>query len=253
MSKVYSHSQLESFDSCPKRFAYRYVWRTKVTKARGVEGYLGNVVHGVIERTFHHFALHDRFPKLDTLLKRFASDWLAELPSNGLFVARRGRDVASYEADGRRGLARFHELLVAGEVDPRPAHVEHTINFSVAGRDFVGVVDYLGPRSSIIEVRDWKSGKPKTVAEARLDPQLALYEIGLRQTYHDACDYALVHEYLTGGTTVMTERTSEDLQALEDRVGETCSAIEHEQTWRAQPSGLCGWCDYSNQCTEARR
>lgn len=254
MIRVYSHSQLEAFEDCPKRYAYRYVWRQESRKARGVEGFMGNLVHSTIERTFHHFAHHGTIATLTTLLDSYRREWDFQRPERGLYVAKRDREELDYLKDGRRALANFHGKATRGEFAMSPISVERPLDFVVAGRQFTGVVDYLAKDAqNRLIVLDWKTGKPKDTSN---DRQLPLYEIGLRQTYDDAAPYVLVHEFLTFGVTRRREAAADSLREVEERAGRVCASIEAADTaggpWPARPSGLCGWCDFSDVCEESR-
>jgi len=253
---VFSHSQIETFEGCPKRYAFRYVRRAKSKKPPGIEGYMGTRVHAVAERTFHHVAHHNKIPALSQLLDVYTAEWDSERPKAGLFIARKGMDEASYRATGARSLGRFRDLISSGRVDPRPAGVERVVDFTIGGRPFTGVIDYLGPDVvGGVEIRDWKTGKPKTQAEAQVDRQLALYEIGLRQTYPAGTEFKLVHEYLANGLTITTTRTPEQLDLVHSKTFATVEAIERAASagsWPARPSPLCNWCDWSDTCPESR-
>ena len=48
---TYSHSRLASFEDCPRKFKYRYVLKIP-TNTEGIEGYVGKVVHDVLERLY---------------------------------------------------------------------------------------------------------------------------------------------------------------------------------------------------------
>lgn len=251
MSRVYSHSQLESFENCPKQYAYRYIWHTKSEKARGVEGFLGDRVHKIAERTFHHYAHHETLVSVRVMLQAFENEWDSLRPERGLHVARRDSNEAMYRQMGVNAIYRFHQLLRTGVVGLTPHAIEMPLDFTVAGRPFTGVVDYVGAEGEgrLIEVRDWKSGKVRDNSD---DRQLPLYEIGLRQRYADGADYDLIHEYLAFGVTKRRKVTGDDLAALEVKIGRTCDAIERETQWPAKPSALCAWCDYSDICEDSR-
>ena len=71
---LYSHSRLSNFESCPRRFRYRYIDKI-VVEAEGIEAFVGKRVHEILERLYHHVARHDRPPSLSQVLDRFHRDW----------------------------------------------------------------------------------------------------------------------------------------------------------------------------------
>ena len=99
---MFSPSQVETVEKCPRQFGYRYAARMKSKLPRGVEGYMGTRVHAIAERAEHHWALHSTAPSVEAMLAVFVREWDEFMPAGGLHVAKRGMKVADYLEIGKR-------------------------------------------------------------------------------------------------------------------------------------------------------
>lgn len=43
--RIYSHSSLGSFETCPRQFWYRYIGKPEIEKVETIEAFLGSRVH----------------------------------------------------------------------------------------------------------------------------------------------------------------------------------------------------------------
>jgi putative RecB family exonuclease len=73
VSGVFSHSRLSSFESCPKKFQYRYVLRVP-SDSESIEQFLGKRVHEVLERLYIAVG-KGLVPSLSQVLRRFQLLW----------------------------------------------------------------------------------------------------------------------------------------------------------------------------------
>ena len=135
---VWSPSQVEAVEKCPRQFAYRYVERRKSKLPRGVEAYMGTRVHAIAERAEHHYALHGVAASLDAMLATFRREWAENLPAAGLHVAKRGMKVADYLEIGERCVRNLAGIvpLAVHHPDARVIGLEVPLNFTVGGFPF---------------------------------------------------------------------------------------------------------------------
>ena len=80
------------------------------------------------------------------------------------------------------------------------------------------------------------------------DRQLALYQIGLEQTYKDVVEVDLIWHYVARKRTLSSRRTPESLVDLRRETMELIDRIEVEQDWKPTPGPLCRWCEYNDIC-----
>jgi putative RecB family exonuclease len=251
---VFSHSRLSSYESCPRKYWYRYVEEVKID-AEGVEAFVGKRVHEVLERLYHHVQRHGRPPSLAQVYDRFRRDWKQHWHSQ-VRIVRSENDENFYVEHGERCLGNYYRGHYPFD-QAQTLAVEHPITLALddAGRfQMRGVIDRVvrsGP--GCYEVHDYKTGASMP-PRWRLDRdrQLALYQIGLEQSYPDAEQVELVWHYLAFNKTIRQRRTSDEMAELRRETIGLIEQIELAREFPARPSALCRWCEYQDLCPAAR-
>ena len=249
----YSHSRLATFEDCPRKFRYRYVDDIKVD-SEGVEAFMGKRVHEILERLYHHVARYGRPPSLAQVLDRFRQDW-ARAWHDKVTIVRAENAPDFYEDRGARCLENFYRANYPFTHDETVA-IEQRLQLALDGEGryrAIGVVDRIVRRSDgVFEIHDYKcSGYLPPQRRVDEDRQLALYQIGLEQTYADAREVELVWHYLVFNRTLRSQRTPEALDKLRADTMRLIDEIEAEREYAARPGPLCRWCDYSDLCPDA--
>ncbi|MCP4004697.1 MAG: PD-(D/E)XK nuclease family protein [bacterium] len=251
---VYSHSRLSSFENCPRQFKYRYVDKIKVD-TEGVEAFMGKRAHEILERLYHHIARNNRPPSLAQVLDRFRKDW-ALAWHDQIQIVRSENPPEFYLKRGERCLENYYRSNYPFE-EGETVSIEERLLLSLdeTGRyQAQGIVDRIVRRApGHYEIHDYKSGGylPKQ-ARFDADRQLAMYQIGLEQTYDDVQEVELVWHYLFFNKTIRSSRTPEQLVSLKQDTVALIDSIEAESEFKTQPSQLCRWCDYNQICENAR-
>jgi ATP-dependent helicase/DNAse subunit B len=49
---IYSHSRLETFKTCPKKFYYNYIEKPDIEKKNSIEAFMGSMVHLALEKLY---------------------------------------------------------------------------------------------------------------------------------------------------------------------------------------------------------
>jgi putative RecB family exonuclease len=249
----YSHSRLSSFENCPRQFAYRYVEKIEV-ETEGVEAFLGKRVHEILERLNHHVARYGRPPSLRQVLERFRSDWAAAWHAR-IEIVRSDTTPATWEERGVRCLENYYRANYPFS-DGATAGIEERLQFRLDGAGryrVVGIVDRIVSHGrGRYEIHDYKTGsRLPTQAQIDRERQLALYQIGLEQTYEDVEEVELVWHYLLHGRSLRSRRTPEQLEDVRRDTIALIDAIEAETTYAARPGPLCPWCEFKGLCPDA--
>jgi putative RecB family exonuclease len=247
----YSHSRLSSFENCPQQFAFRYIEKIQ-TDAESIESFVGRRVHEILERLYHHVERYGQPPSLSQVRDRFRKDWTLRWHP-GVRIVKTELEIPHYQELGLRCLENYyrgHYPFDRGET----VAIEQDISFVLAGDEgfrMRGVIDRvvrLGPGR--YEIHDYKTGgylPPRSRLDK--DRQLALYQVGIEQTYGDVEDVGLVWHYMAHNQTLRSRRSREQLELLQ---GETISLIRQiEGTTEFPPrtGPLCRWCDYQELCS----
>jgi putative RecB family exonuclease len=253
--EVYSHSRLASFESCPRKFHYRYVEKIPAEK-ESIEAFTGKRVHEVLERLYKAVA-EERVPSLKRVLERFRILWNEHFDAGKLRIARAENGPEVYRENGERCLSNHYTRnypFDRGET----LGLEQRVTFSLdaGGRYRVqGVIDRVvrahDERSGeeVIEIHDYKTAaRVPRQDDLDRDRQLALYQIGVAEQYGDERPIRLVWHYLLPNQVRTSTRTPEDLVALREATIDLIDRIRAERTYEPRPGPLCRWCEYAEIC-----
>jgi putative RecB family exonuclease len=251
---MYSHSRLETFNQCPRKYKFRYVDRLK-SDTEGVEAFMGKRVHEALEQLYKEL----KFTKLmtaDETLTFYEREWEKHWHAH-VQVVRPELNPGHYFELGRRCIAdyyRRHAPFTQGRTLGLEERIEITLSDGERTYAIQGYIDRLSwdPDTETYEIHDYKTGSNvPTQSNADQDRQLALYQIGLLQRWPDAKRVKLVWHYLAADKEITSLRTTEDLASLEAEIISVIHRVEAELAlgvWEPRTSALCDWCEYKPMC-----
>ena len=108
--RLYSHSGLSSFESCPRQFWYRYIGKPDIEKVETVEAFLGQRVHETLEELYR-LRLGGRVLSESETLEWYEAAWAKAWTDSVRVVSPRYaaddyRRVGREAPDGKRGAGR---------------------------------------------------------------------------------------------------------------------------------------------------
>ena len=249
----YSHSRLSTFENCPRKFQFRYIDKIR-TEREGVEAFVGRRVHEILERLYHHLARHDRPPSLAQVQDRFRKDWQVQW-HDAIDIVRLEYDAEWYQNLGLRCLENYYRGHYPFD-DGETVGIEQNVQLALdpAGRYRIrGIIDRVVRRpEGRYEIHDYKTGSLPPKRRLEQDRQLALYQIGIEQSYDDVESVELIWHYLASGKTLQSRRSPEQLDALRSDTIALIDSIESTNEYPARASALCRWCEYRGMCPDAR-
>jgi len=251
---MYSHSRLESFQQCARKYKFRYIDKLK-SETEGVEAFMGKRVHETLEQLYKELKF-TKLMTLDEVLRFYEREWEKHWHAD-VQIVRKELNPGHYFELGRRCITDYYNRYTPfnqGRTLGLEERIEIKLSDGTRTYSIQGFIDRLtwDPATETYEIHDYKTGSSvPTQAEADADRQLALYQIGLLQRWPDAKRVKLVWHYLAADKELTSLRTSEDLASLEASIIGVIYRVEEEiasGTWEPRTSALCDWCEYKTIC-----
>jgi len=251
---MYSHSRLDTFQQCPRKYKFRYIDRIK-SDTEGIEAFMGKRVHEALEQLYKELKFTKQMP-LEELLAYYEREWERHWHAH-VQIVREELNPGHYFELGRRCLTDYYRRYAPFD-QGRTLGLEERIELKLSdgNRQYTvqGFIDRLtwDPKTETYEIHDYKTGSSVPTQEnADQDRQLALYHIGILQRWPDAKRVKLVWHYLAADKELTSSRTTQDLASLEAEVISIIHDVEAETAraaWEPRTSALCDWCEYKPLC-----
>ena len=252
---VYSHSRLETFRKCPRQFYYKYVAKLPLEDApEQIATFLGSRCHEALEQLYKQVQRH-RLPSIEEFVTFFRDGWKANWTKD-IVIQEEGLTPAAYRTIGEQCLRDYYRRHQPFD-QARTIGLERRVTFPLDRKKrhrMIGYIDRLAKADGDVwQVHDYKTNKSlPTQEEKDRDPQLAFYEIGIRQMWPDAEQVELYWHFLRHDQTIKSTRTATQLEDLRRETVDLIEEIEsHDPVEKAFPtkeSALCNYCDYQQVC-----
>lgn len=247
---VYSHSRLETYQSCPLKYKYQYVDRLR-REEQGIEAFLGSRVHEALEKLYRDL-LNGKRNTLSELLAFFNEQWEKHWDDLAVKIVRQELSPEHHRFAGRECIEKYYARFAPFDGDITMG-VERRLNFMLdrEGRyRMQGLIDRLARgKDGVWEIHDYKTSEYlPTQDEVDAKPQLALYQIGLQQAWSDVQAVRLVWHYLKQDTELSSTWAAPQLEDLRQATIELIDKIEADRSFIPKESGLCDWCQFPDLC-----
>ncbi|MCW3040576.1 MAG: ATP-dependent helicase, partial [Solirubrobacterales bacterium] len=246
-----SASDIETYRSCPLKYKFARVFR--IPSESTMNQRFGILIHQVLER-FHApdggvgayggVQTPGGAGSLDALLGLLDAGW------------RRGgfgdtEEERQFRAKAVTSLHRYHARF-RGET-AEPVWLEKGFQFKLGPHVLRGRVDRVDRLpGGEYELIDYKTGRPRTVAQLREDVQLSLYAVGAREAWQLESSRQAYH-YVLDDQKVLVPAEELDRDWITDTVMHVADGIL-SQGFEPTPSfSACSMCDYRIACPAAER
>ena len=242
-----SATQLDTYDDCPLRYAYRYVLR--VRDEGGVRADLGTLVHEVLARFLDPETAGERPHTEQTLLAMAEEMWRHD-------IARYRPQVEEARRDFFAMLGTWWQLEGQSELAPDVVAVERSFDIAVGGHRLRGSIDRIdrvegADGSPGLRVVDYKTGKKEPrPGEVDDNIQLAVYHLAATRDPALAALGPVTELRLLFLRTMRSfdqEVAADHAQATEKRVLDVAAHVRAEE-FEPAVDATCRWCDFQRLC-----
>ncbi len=247
---IYSHSRLSTFEQCPLQFKLKYIDKLKPEIKETIEAFLGHQVHETLRFVYEQVA-RGIILQLDEVLKYFIEIWNREF-NNEIKIIKQEYDAEHYFHKGIKFLIDYFCKHSPFKDNTIATEKRIMINLDFEGKyKLQGYIDRLvhNKDTNIYEIHDYKTnGFLKSQEELDKDRQLALYAMGIKNNFENVKEVHLVWHFLAFNKKIISKRTDQELESLKQEIIELINKIESTTEFPPNPSKLCKWCGFRNNC-----
>jgi len=249
---IYSHSRLSCFEQCPQKYKLNYIEKVETESEGSVEAFLGSRVHETLEKLYRDLQ-HQKHDSLEDLLQYLQNEWEKNW-NDEIVIVNEEYTQENYLKMGEKFIADYYKKYHPFDQGKTLALEELIrINLDESGNHKLqGYIDRLSEsKDGHYEIHDYKTSSRLPLPDyIRQDRQLALYAIGVKDKYPDVQHIRLVWHFLAFDKEIDSARTDEELDKLKQDTIQLIDAIESEEEFTANPSYLCGWCEFKPACRQ---
>jgi DNA helicase-2/ATP-dependent DNA helicase PcrA len=242
-----SYSQIDTFNTCPRQYRFRYLQRIPVPPAAAAS--FGNSIHKTL-RDFYQEIIEARkvsprakgkkLTKKD-LLKLLEVNWLPEGYASKAHEER-------MKKQGQRILTNFYKKFDS-KIIPRDLEQPFIIRVSPKLK-IGGKIDRVDEKKGKLEIIDYKTGR--VMEQRAVDESLQMTVYALAATNEGIYgkkpeEVVLTFYFLDTGEKKSTKRTASQLGEAKKELVEKAKEIE-KSGFEPKPSNMCEFCDFKLLC-----
>ncbi len=245
----FSHSALNTFESCPRKYEYSYI--LKIPQEMTGAASFGTTLHNTLNEFYKLvgqskqaslFETYEADLSIEKLLKIYEDKWISlgfESLAQMKTLKKRGEDI----------LRRFHEHFL--EEVTRIAFLEKGFKLKAGKYTISGRIDRADvlPDGSL-EVIDYKSGRVKKQKDVDNDKQLQIYALATKECFNQPSSKLTLY-FLDDDEKVSTEPNEKKLDKLKQKLIDTGDKINQSDFAPTPSKFVCGFCPYKKICDKA--
>ncbi len=239
-----SYSQISLFQKCPLSYRFRYIEKRPSKPSPHLS--FGTTIHRVLSRFYNEY--DGQFPNFSLLESLLDKNWVSEGYTSL-------EEELQWKKNALIALRNFYKNTDLSKKLP----LEFEEWFEIPFPDFtlVGKIDRVDrTNNGRLHVIDYKtSGKLQSYDQVKKDLQLAIYYFACRYKYKEDPEKVSLY-FLTQDEIVSAELTEVEIQEAVNNILETYQHISRaidENSFNANVSKLCNYCDYLEFCPAANR
>lgn len=233
--KYISYSQIETFQTCPLKYKYRYVLGIPGAPNHALN--FGQTLHRTL-RDFHKYELLDKNPTIDDLLTLYKNHWIGE------GYESKEHKMERFE-EGKRILSEYYKSYK--KVFGHPLYLEQKFTIRLNGTFLIGSIDRIDKIDNKIEIIDYKTGEGKLKKkEIKKDSQLTIYALAANESLGINPDFLSLY-FLETGEKVTTTRVKEELEAKKEEILKIIEEIQNSD-FKGKFGPWCSYCEFNSIC-----
>jgi len=233
-----SFSQIDTFNTCPLQYRYRYIQRIPVPPSSAAS--FGESMHKTLRDFYQEIRDGRKLSKTD-LMKMLEINWSPVGYASKAHENKRKKQ-------GERMLADFYEKFDAKTI---PKDLEQPFIIKVSPQLKIGgKIDRVDEKEGKLEIIDYKTGRVLDQNDIDKSLQLTVYALAATDggLYgRKAKDVILTFYFLETTEKKSTKRTVEQLKQARNELLEKAKEIE-KSNFEPTPSNMCDYCDFKLLC-----
>jgi len=247
----YSHSKISTFEQCKYKYKLQYIDKVKVETPTTIEAFMGDMVHQTLEHLYKLKNFNKRVA-LNILIKFYRDLWDKNYSNDILIVKAEKEKLTSnnYKKMGEKFITHYYERMKPFE-EMTILGLETKDRMTLPdGNQWHVRIDKLGcDKEGNYYVCDYKTNsRMKDQGEADEDRQLALYSVWVKDKFQDVNSVKLLWHMLAFDKDVISEKTDEQLEKLQQEVCDIIKDIESAKEFPTTVTPLCDYCVYKEIC-----
>jgi DNA helicase-2/ATP-dependent DNA helicase PcrA len=234
--KYVSYSQIETFNTCPLKYYYRYILGLTGAPSHALN--FGQTIHRTL-RDFHRADFVNKEKTLDDLLKLYEHHFIGEGYETIEHKKKR------YE-EGREILHQY--FIKSKDLLNQPVHLERKFTIRINDIFLIGSIDRIDQREDkTYEIIDYKTGEGKNKQkDIDKDAQLSIYAIAAKEAVGITPDLLSLY-FIERNVKASTKRTDEELRAKKEEIIRTMGDIQ-KSDFPGKFGPWCEWCEFKRIC-----
>ena len=245
---TYSHSRVSTFEQCPYKYKLQYIDKEKPEIQNTIEAFMGDIVHQSLEDLYKKKKFKQRVAKA-SLIKFYRDLWEKEY-SEDVKVVKDNLTADNYKKMGEKFLSDYYDTYKPFEqLTILGLETQDRMTLPDGSQWHVRIDKFACDNEGNYYVMDYKTNsRMKDQEEADSDRQLAMYSFWVKDKFKDAKAVKLVWHMLAFNKEVVSERTPEQLEKLQQEVVELIKEIENAKEFPTNVTALCNYCGFRSIC-----
>ena len=245
---TYSHSRISTFENCPYKYKLQYIDKAEPEIENTIEAFMGGIVHQTLEDLYKRKKFKQRVSK-ESLIKFYRDTWEKEY-SEDIKVVKENLSADNYRKMGEKFLNDYYETYKPFEqLTILGLETQDRMTLPDGSQWHVRIDKFACDDKGNYYVMDYKTNaRMKDQEEADEDRQLAMYSFWVKDKFKDAKSVKLVWHMLAFNKEVVSERTPQQLEKLQEEVISIIKKIESAKEFPTNVTKLCDYCGFKYMC-----